>query len=166
MEVTTDASPEEISWEITNVDTNEIIASQEEGYYTEINTVYTHEEPICLDMDDSGTCYNVTVRDMTDTSDTNDTWFGTELIYIDEEYDDTYYRWTIRNDTYIVCDLSDFISTNGCLIGESPLWSCACGDSYGCVLEQAFAILFSIVFCPCISLQILFFVLLFSCYGV
>lgn len=157
IEVHTDRSPQGISWEIVNVETNETIASQEEGFYTEAQTYYTHDESICLDMDNSDTCYIITV------SDTSEEIYGggvsyLSLYYFDEEYDDTYDHQTYGygNDSETVCDLSDFYSRYGCRIGETPLWSCECGNSNVCFLEQTLLIIFYIVFCPCLSVAAVF----------
>eukprot|EP00594_Rhizosolenia_setigera_P017885 CAMPEP_0178960370 /NCGR_PEP_ID=MMETSP0789-20121207/12924_1 /TAXON_ID=3005 /ORGANISM="Rhizosolenia setigera, Strain CCMP 1694" /LENGTH=159 /DNA_ID=CAMNT_0020643707 /DNA_START=87 /DNA_END=562 /DNA_ORIENTATION=- len=159
MNINTDETPEGISWKIENMNTSEIVASQDEGFYTEAQTLYVHDESICLDLDNTDICYNITVSDTSEDDDYPST--RTLLFYDNEDPEDRYYKSTDVNETNIVCGFDDFESFHGCLYSE-PEPSCECDKTFACFLEEALAFIFAIVFCPCLSIQFVFFMVLYA----
>lgn len=152
MEIETDESPEGISWEVKNANTGEILASQEEGFYTDAETLYSHDETICLDMDNIDICYNVVVND----TDTNYPSATLKLFHNDEDHnDDLYYIWTFANETDTVCGFDDFRYYYGCLLTD-PEPSCACGDIAYCAFQLLSYGVFAVVCSPCIAFNFIF----------
>eukprot|EP00594_Rhizosolenia_setigera_P000322 CAMPEP_0178947080 /NCGR_PEP_ID=MMETSP0789-20121207/4643_1 /TAXON_ID=3005 /ORGANISM="Rhizosolenia setigera, Strain CCMP 1694" /LENGTH=198 /DNA_ID=CAMNT_0020627145 /DNA_START=536 /DNA_END=1132 /DNA_ORIENTATION=- len=161
MDIYIDETPEDISWEVKNANTGEIIAGKDEGFYTEADvlTWYSHDddETICLDMDNN-ICYDVVLNDTSRDNYTTYTMF--RLSYADEDnIYDVYSKWTDANETYTVCGFEDFnnVGGYGCLLPEHEP-SCECGDIAYCVLEDITSVscfllssVFTIVFIPCFA---------------
>jgi len=146
--IKTDDSPEETSWEVKNANTGEIIASQDEGFYIEAETWYTHDETICLDMDNKDICYDVVVNF---TGNYTSPYSRIALSYATQDPVDEYSKWSYTNEM-TVCSFDDFVYRYGCLVPDREP-SCVCGDDIYCVLEPIFTFLllvFIVVCFPCL----------------